>query len=224
MGKKKTLRDHADTLADSLAPHVENARDKASPLLADARDKAGPVLADARDKAGPLLADARDKAAPLVSEARERIANDVIPAVKDALAAVDDATEDVRTEAKKRGKAVAAAAKGEVDEPSKKHRLRKVLIALGLGGIAYAVAKRLGGQQSSANWQSSYTPPPAPVPPPTGGPVAAADDSAASDPAEAASDAADAPHDVSTPDNPAAEVPVDEPGGAAKKATKKQQG
>ncbi len=148
----------------------------------------------------------------------------MIPAVKDALAAADAATEDVRAEAKKRGKAVAAAAKGEVEAPGSKHRVRKVLIALGLGGIAFAVAKRLGGQQSSANWQSSYTPPPAPVPPPSGGPVAAGDDTAASDPGEAASDAADAPHDVSTPDNPATEVSVDEPGDApaSKTAAKKK--
>ena len=137
--------------------------------------------------------DARDKAAPYVSEARDRINSDVIPAVKDAIAALDDATEDARAEAKKRGKAVAAAAKGEVEAPGSKHRVRKVLIALGLGGIAFAVAKRLGGQQPSTNWQSSYTPPPAPVPPPARGPVAGgADDIAASTPGEAASDAADA--------------------------------
>jgi vacuolar-type H+-ATPase subunit H len=221
MGKKKTLRDHAGDLADTLAPHVESARDKAGPVLADARDKAAPVLADARDKAAPLFAEAKDKAGPLVAEARDRISSDVIPAVKDALAAVDDATEDVRAEAKKRGKAVAAAAKGEVDAPGSKHRVRKVLIALGLGGVAFAIAKRLGGQKSSANWQSSYTPPPAPVPPPAGGPVAGSDDTAASDPAEAAADSAEGPHDVTTPDDPAAEVSVDEPGGAAKKATKK---
>ena len=71
-----------------------------------------------------------------------------------------------------------------------------------------AVAKRLGRRQPTTNWQSSYTPPPAPTPPPAGGPLAGAglgatagtgahraeaDDTAASDPAEAASDAADVP-------------------------------
>ena len=234
MGKKKTLRDHAGNLADSLAPHVENARDKAGPVLAEARDKAAPVLADARDKAGPLLAEAkekagpllteaREKAAPIVSEARDRFNSDVVPAVKEALAAVDEATEDVRAEALKRGKAVAAAAKGEVEAPGKQHhRVRNVLIALGLGGIAFAIAKRLGGQQSSANWQSSYTPPPAPVPPPTGGPVAGSDDTAASDPAEAAADSAEGPHDVTTPDDPATEVAVDAPGDATKKTAAKK--
>ena len=230
MGKKKTLRDHASDLADTLAPHVENARDKAAPVLADARDKAGPLLSDARDKAGaglsdardkaaPYLSDARDKAAPYVSDARDKFTSDVLPAMTAALAAVDEATEDARSETKKRGKAVAAALRGEVAAPEEKHRGRTLLILLGLGGIAFAVAKRLGARQPTTNWQSSYTPPPAPVPPPAGGPVAGADigahradepdDIAASDPGEAVSDAADAPHDASTPDTPVTEVDVD---------------
>ena len=240
MGKKKTLRDHASGLTDTLAPHVEtarekagpvladardkggaylaDARDKAGPLLADARDKAAPVLADARDKAAPLLADARDKAAPYVSDAKDKLTSDVLPVVTAALAAVDEATADTRAETKKRGKAVAAALKGEVEAPEKKHRVRSLLVVLGLGGIAFAVVKRLGRRQPTTSWQSSYTPPPAPVPPAAGGPVAGAgahradaesDDTAASDPTEAASDAADVPHEASTPDNPVTEIDVD---------------
>jgi vacuolar-type H+-ATPase subunit H len=233
LGKKKTLteqlRDQASDLADALAPHVESARDKAGPLIADARDKAAPLLADARDKAGPylteardkaapLLADARDKAAPVVSDARDRFQKDVLPAVTAALASLDEATEEVRAEGKKRGKAVVAAAKGEVAAPEKKHRFRTLLIVVGLGGIAYAATKALGKKQPTNNWQSSYTPPPAPTPPPAGGPVAgggtgahraeAPHDEAASDPAEAASDAADEPHAATTPDNPVEEVDV----------------
>jgi hypothetical protein len=139
--------------------------------------------------------------------------------VSAALASLDEATEDVRAEGKKRGKAVVAAAKGEIDAPQKKHRLRTLLIVVGLGGIAYAATKALGKKQPTNNWQSSYTPPPAPTPPPAGGPVAgagnagahraeSANDEAASDPAEAASDAADVPHAASTPDNPVEEVDV----------------
>ena len=233
LGKKKTLteqlRDQASDLADALAPHVENARDKAGPLIADARDKAVPLLSEARDKAAPyiseardkaapLLADARDKAAPVVSDARERFQKDVLPAVAAALASIDEATEDVRTEGKKRGKAVVAAAKGDIAAPEKKHRVRNLLIVIGLGGIAYAATKAMGKKQPTNNWQSSYTPPPAPTPPPAGGPVAGAgnagahraepDDEAASDPGEAASDAADEPHAATTPDNPVEEVDV----------------
>ena len=184
MGKKKTLREQlreqAGDLAGTLAPPVENARDKAVPVLIDARDRAVPVLTA-------------------------------------ALASVDEATEDVRDETRKRGKAVAAALKGEIEAPQKKHRGRKLLVLLGLGGLGFAAYKKFGGKQPTTTWQSSYTPPPAPTPPPAGGPVAGEgahradatpDDSAASDPAEAASDATDVPHDATTPDKPVEEIDV----------------
>src|SRR3954453_2922842 len=250
MGKNKTLRDHASELAETLAPHVELARDKAAPLLADARDKAAPVLAearlkaapyvadardkaapllaDARDKAAPVLADARDKAAPYVADARDRLTTEVLPVVTAALASVDAATEEARAETLKRGKAVAAALRGEVEAPQKKHRGRLLLILLGIGGAVFAGIRVMGNRRATTNWQSSYTPPPAPATPSTtttsspagGGLVAGSegglhraeaspDDTAASDPAEAVSDATDVPHPSSTPDNPVTEVDVD---------------
>jgi hypothetical protein len=225
MGNKKTLgeqlRDQATDLAGTLAPHVENARDRAVPVLTEARDKAVPVLVDARDKAAPYVSDARDKAAPYVSEARDRFTETLLPAITAAIASVDEATEDARAETAKRGRAVAAALKGEVEAPQKKHRGRTLLIVLGLSSIGYAAFKKFGSKQPTTSWQSSYTPPPAPTPAPAGGPVAGgagahradadaeSEDSAASDPAEAASDAADVPHGTSTPDSPATEVDVD---------------
>jgi vacuolar-type H+-ATPase subunit H len=251
MGKKKTLRDHASELADTLAPHVEVAREKAAPLLADARDKAAPVLAearvkaaplladarekaapvlaDARDKAAPVLADAREKAAPYVADARDRFTTEVLPVVTAAVASVDAATQEARAETLKRGKAVAAALKGEVEAPQEKHRGRFLLILLGIGGAVFAGVRVLGNRRATTNWQSSYTPPPAPTTPSTTttspGPVgdglvagsegglhraeASPDDTAASDPAEAVSDATDVPHPSSTPDNPVTEVDVD---------------
>jgi vacuolar-type H+-ATPase subunit H len=230
MGTKKTrleqLREQAGDLAgnarDKAGPVLADARDKAVPVLADARDRAVPVLVDARDKAAPYVADARDKAAPYVADARDRFNETVLPVLTAALASVDEATEDVRDETKKRGKAVAAALKGEVAPPEKKHRGRKLLILLGLGGLGYAAFKKFGSKQPTTNWQSSYTPPPAPTPSPSGGPVASGgagahrldaegDDTAASDPGEAASDAADQPHDATTPDNPVEEVDVNKP-------------
>ena len=210
MGKTKTLRDHASDLAESLAPHVENARDKAAPMLADARDKAG-----------PLLADARDKAAPYVAEARDRIASDVLPVLNSALESLDEATEDVRHETLRRGKAVTAALKGEIAAPEPKRRKRRgplLLVLLGLGAIGFAVARRLGDRQATTTWQSSYTPP-APASPSTApaSPAAAASpapgtaDTAASDPAEAAADATETPHPATTPEQPATEIDVDKP-------------
>jgi len=221
MGKKKTLREQlreqASDLAGTLAPHVENARDKAVPVLTEARDKAVPVLTEARDKAAPYVSEARDKAAPYVSDARDRFSETVLPVLTAALASVDEATEDVRDETMKRGKAVAAALKGEIEAPKKKRRGWKLLVLLGLAGLGYAGYQKFGGKQPTTTWQSSYTPPPAPTPAPAGGPVAGAgahradaepDDTAASDPAEAASDATDVPHDATTPDTPVEEIDV----------------
>jgi vacuolar-type H+-ATPase subunit H len=221
MGKNKTLREQlreqASDFAGTLAPHVENARDKAVPVLTEARDKAVPVLTEARDKAAPYVAEARDKAAPYVSDARDRFSETVLPVLTAALASVDEATEDVRDETKKRGKAVAAALKGEIEAPKKKRRGWKLLVLLGLAGLGYAGYQKFGGKQPTTTWQSSYTPPPAPTPAPAGGPVAGAgahradaepDDTAASDPAEAASDATDVPHDATTPDTPVEEIDV----------------
>jgi vacuolar-type H+-ATPase subunit H len=221
MGKNKTLREQlreqASDFAGTLAPHVENARDKAVPVLTEARDKAVPVLTEARDKAAPYVAEARDKAAPYVSDARDRFSETVLPVLTAALASVDEATEDVRDETMKRGKAVAAALKGEIEAPKKKRRGWKLLVLLGLAGLGYAGYQKFGGKQPTTTWQSSYTPPPAPTPAPAGGPVAGAgahradaepDDTAASDPAEAASDATDVPHDATTPDTPVEEIDV----------------
>ena len=221
MGKNKTLREQlreqASDLAGTLAPHVENARDKAVPVLTEARDKAVPVLTEARDKAAPYVSEARDKAAPYVSDARDRFSETVLPVLTAALASVDEATEDVRDETMKRGKAVAAALKGEIEAPKKKRRGWKLLVLLGLAGLGYAGYHKFGGKQPTTTWQSSYTPPPAPTPAPAGGPVAGAgahradaepDDTAASDPAEAASDATDVPHDATTPYTPVEEIDV----------------
>ena len=221
MGKNKTLREQlreqASDLAGTLAPHVENARDKAVPVLTEARDKAVPVLTEARDKAAPYVSEARDKAAPYVSDARDRFSETVLPVLTAALASVDEATEDVRDETKTRGRAVAAALKGEIEAPKKKRRGWKLLVLLGLAGLGYAGYQKFGGKQPTTTWQSSYTPPPAPTPAPAGGPVAGAgahradaepDDTAASDPAEAASDATDVPHDATTPDTPVEEIDV----------------
>lgn len=203
--KSKKLRDHAEDwatdLADRVGPRVETARDKAAPYLADARQKAGPVLTEARDKA-------RDKAGPAIHDARQRLATDVLPLIAAAVAAADDATEEVRTESRKRGKAAMAALKGDVEPPKKKHRLRNFLLVLGLGGLVAAVAKKLSDRPATTTWQSSYTPTPSPA---TGAHRAedeAADDQGGSSPDVVAADNAAEPHATTTPDNPAETVDV----------------
>jgi hypothetical protein len=209
---------------DRAVPVLVDARDRATPVLVMAREKAAPYFSDAIDKATPVLSSARDsaapvldKAAPVLSDAKDRFTAEVLPIVTAAISALESATEDARAEAGKRTKALATALKGEVAPPPKKHTGRNVLVALGLGGAAFAVVKRLTSKQPTTSWQSSYTPPPAPTPSSTGGPVTdvgahRADtptDTAASDPGEAVADAAEVPHDATTPDNPATEIDVD---------------
>jgi hypothetical protein len=218
-----------DEARDRVVPVFVSARDLAVPYLADARDVAAPYLADARDVAAPYVATARDKAAPYVSDARDRVSitftSEVLPVVTAALAALDDATEDARHETVKRGRALAAALRGEIeahaDEPvveaasESSHWLRTVLVALGLGGAGFAVVKRLNARQQTDSWQSSYTPPSSTTPAASTTPLAdaaadsVADDAAASDPGEALADATDTPHVATTPDNPVTEVDVD---------------
>jgi hypothetical protein len=237
MAHNKTLRDQATGLAESLAPRVESARDKAGPALAEARDRASEVLdlaapyvTDARNLAAPYVAAARDNAAPYVSDAREKVTvtftTEVLPVVTAALAAVDDATEDARAETLKRGKAVAAALKGELAQQQEEapattstsgdsHKLRNLLLALGVGGAGFAAVKRVTGAKKSNDWQTSYVP----APPASSGrsdtPLAdaasdaQAHDVAASDPGEAVADATDTPHRPSSPDNPVTEVDLD---------------
>ncbi len=235
--KSKQFRRQANQLSRSLALQVESARDKAGPVIADARDKAAPVIADARDKAAPVIADARDKAAPAIDTAKDRFNSDVRPKIAAAVVAAGEATEDVRGEAKKRGRATAAALKGEVDPPKQTHRLRRFLVFTGLTAIGALVAKALSDRKSSTAWQSSYEPSPAssdaaqstgtsadsaPVSPattalsdPTPAATSAAaasgiagDDEGAAGPDEAAADAADVPHPATTPDEPAEEIKV----------------
>jgi vacuolar-type H+-ATPase subunit H len=198
--KTKNLRDQANDLAGKLAPHVETARAKAGPVVADARDKAAPVIADARD----------------------RFTHEVLPVLTAAVAAASEATEDVREDAAKRGKAAVAALKGQVDPPKQKHRVRKLLMVLGLGGVVAFVAKKMSDREPTTAWQSSYTPPPAPAAGTTttmpGTPEAddsgigahradeTADDVGGASPDVAVADAAAEPHVATSPDNPVEEI------------------
>ncbi|WP_148615461.1 hypothetical protein [Nocardioides rubriscoriae] len=203
--KKKSLVDQAidqaGDVVDALRPHVESAygqardfvQETAVPALADAYDKAGPVLADARDKATPVLADARAKAVPLV--------------VSGAALAGEKATA-----ARALAEAKVAQVKGE--EPRKRRKLKTLLVLGAVAGGVAVVAKKLQGGGQSDNWQSSYTPSPAPAAPAAPStPVASAptsvEDPGGAGPDEALADAVEAPHPVSTPDEPAEVVEID---------------
>ncbi len=217
--KKKSLIDQASDYVDSMKPQIESAvstaKAKAVPLLNDARDKAGPVLADARDKAGPALADARAKAAPIIAGGAAYAADKA--AIGAAIASEKAAIgRDLAAEKAAVGRELAAAKVAQLQgKPVKKKggKLRKVLLFGGLAAAAGVIAKKLQGDKASDNWQSSYVPSPPPAPAPVRD---VSDDGAGSSPDEAVSDAVDQPHPVTTPDDPADTVTIDED--AAKKS------
>lgn len=196
--RKKSLIDRAADYVEGVIPQIESAlteaKDRAVPVLNDARDKAAPVIADARDKAAPVIADARAKATPILAEG--------------AAVAADRASIGAAIAAEKaaQGRDLAAAKLAEIQgKPVKKKRkLRKVLLVGGLAAAGGVVYSKLKGSTSD-NWQSSYTPTPPPAPTP-----GAADDTSGSSPDEALADSADKPHAVSTPDDPAEVVDIDQ--------------
>lgn len=209
--KSKNFLDHANErasgFADRIGPQVESA-------VGTAREKAGPMIAEAREKAAPMIAEAREKAAPAVHDARDKLTTDVLPVLTAALAAAGEATEDVRSETGRRGKAAIAALKGEVEAPApKKHRFRKFLLVLGLGGAVAFVARKMSDRSATTTWESTPTPTPAPAPAAPAGAHRAENESSGHDqggssPDVAAADAAAEPHAATTPDNPAETIDV----------------
>ncbi|MEI5673381.1 MULTISPECIES: hypothetical protein [unclassified Nocardioides] len=216
--KKKSLLDQASDYVDSVRPQVEAAfaqavdvvedfvNDTARPALHDAQKKAGPALADARVRAAAAASDAKDKAAPVVADARAR----AVPLIASGAAIAGEKASAVKDLADQK----VAELKGE--PPKKKGgKLKKIaLFAIVAGGVGYAAKKLQGGKQSDS-WQSSYVPAPPPAGPTSpkapGAPkVTPADDPAGAAPDEAIADQAEGAHDVTTPDEPAEVVSIDE--------------
>lgn len=203
---ESALESAKDFVSDTALPALTDARDKAGPVLVDARDKAAPVLADARDRAVSGLSEARDKAAPIVADARDKAA----PYVASGAAIAAERASGARDLAEVK----LARLKGE-EPPRKKRRFVKFLaIAAVAGGVA-VVARKLQGGAKTDDWQSSYTPAPAPSPtsataaPTPAAPQAGIEDVGGAGPGEAISDAAEAPHPVTSPDEPAQVVEVE---------------
>jgi hypothetical protein len=215
---KKTLTDQAAELVEQVTPHVEAARER---LVNDYLPVAQSMLADARDTARDVALDARDAAQEAAAHAEKSTRKSRKKAAKKA-----------RSKAAQMAAAAAAAAPmtapladkvAEKVEP-KRGRKKRVLVLLGLAGLAAFVAKKLSGSGAST---SSYTPPSRPVPSPRPAPVAdpltkastppVATSGLQADPAEpdstvdrggafldeAVADASEEPHKVTTPDQPA---------------------
>jgi hypothetical protein len=182
--KDKSLIDQAGEYVDQVKPQLEAA-------VATAKDKAGPVIADARDKAAPVIADAKAKAGPAIASG--------------AAVAAEKVAEAASVAADKAAEAAEKVAEAAEPEPKKKGgKFKKLLILTGIAAAAAFIASKLRARKESDNWQSSYTPTPAPAPT-----SETPDDEGGASPDEALADQAEAPHQVTTPDEPADVVDVE---------------
>ena len=178
--KNKSLLDQA---TETMSEYVDQVRPQVESAVAAAKDKAGPAIAEAKAKAGPAIAEG----AALAAEKIALGASIAAEKAAEAAQAAADMVEEAATPEKKKGGVV-----------------KKLLIFTGLAAIAFVVVKKVTSGGESDNWQSSYTPTPAPRP------TAVPDEAGGASPDEAISDQAEAPHPVTTPDDPAEVVDVTE--------------
>ena len=157
---KERAESASQTLGQKVGPVVSTAKEKAKPYADKAVERGATVASAAVEKVGPVVDDALHKVGPATTDAaekaRERLNEDVLPKLSSALTALAAAAEPVVEETAKRGKATAAALKGEVEAPKKTHRLRTAMIVVGFGAIAAAAVKRFLTPKEPA-WQSTPT-------------------------------------------------------------------
>ncbi len=199
------VHDAALTAKDRLSPAVEQARERVVPLLDDARTRVTPAVRDAASSA-------REKLGPVAEQAAERtrqLQHDVGPPVAAAVTAAAAASAPYRQEAKRRGVAAVAALRGEVEPPAKKHRFRKLLIVLGIGGAVAAAYKWFSGKDADDQWKQAYQPDVGPASDSYAAAAPATEDPAAAGPDEALADNTEEPHAPTTPDEPLEETAVE---------------
>ena len=198
--KKKSLLDQAtDTVDASTPPGRSRQVDDRSTRVAASTRQAGPALADAKAKAGPALADAKAKAAP-----RGRRRGAALAAEKLAAGASVGRREGA-TEA-----AEAAAAKvasgGQQPKKKKGGKLKK------LAALRRHRRRRRRSSPRSCRAATESRQLAVVLHPDARAPRARPTEDARRRrrPAEAISDAAETPHPVTTPDEPAEVVDVDD--------------
>jgi hypothetical protein len=144
---KKKERSTMATLADDAASAVEPKADVALDKLSTATDQARVTMSET---VVPAVQDAKDKVAPAIQEAKDKI----VPAIQEAMDKVIPVAEQAIQESKERGR-MAAEKVGIVEKPKKSHKLRNLLIVLGLGGVAAFVYTKLTGKQADPAWTTS---------------------------------------------------------------------
>ncbi|GAA1437461.1 hypothetical protein GCM10009616_39250 [Microlunatus lacustris] len=142
----------------AVAPYAQAAADKVAPLAEAASLRIAPVVAG-----GTAVAqDAVSKVGPAFESARDHVNDELLPKVGTALSAA--AASPLAVEVVKRGRATAAAARGELTLPEEKAGgswVKRIAVVAALAGVAVVVRKLLGGSQDSG-WQAARPSTPAP--------------------------------------------------------------
>ncbi|GAA2100783.1 hypothetical protein GCM10009841_15920 [Microlunatus panaciterrae] len=146
---------YAQQAAEAVTPYAHQAAERVAPLAHSAKQRSAKAAHDALDKYGPVLDDALDRVTPAVEAARHRVQDDLLPKLSEALEAA--ASSAVAVEATKRGRATAAALKGELAVPEKKKKgrwVKRLAIVAAVGGLAALAAKKLLGNNDN-EWQAA---------------------------------------------------------------------
>jgi hypothetical protein len=149
-----------------VSPYAQQAAARIAPIATSAKQRSARVAHEAVERIGPVLDDALERLSPAVEAARDKMSAEVLPKLSQTLSAAAGAP--LVVEAKKRGKAAVAAAKGELElPPEKKKKKGRWLIGLGIvaaiaGATVVLIRKFLGSRD--ADWQAarpttSYAPP-----------------------------------------------------------------
>ncbi|MFX4272720.1 hypothetical protein ACQBAR_06010 [Propionibacteriaceae bacterium Y1685] len=153
----------AGAVRDKVDPHLQNVADRVGPLAQQARKSGAHYAHNALEKVTPVLDEAWEKVTPAVESAREKVQGDLLPKLNDLLAEAAD--HPAAQEATKRGRATAAALRGELEVPKKRNKVGRVLAGVAIfaaigGAVAYALRKFLDNRD--AEWEapapSSYGP------------------------------------------------------------------
>jgi hypothetical protein len=147
-----------------VSPYAHQAAERIAPIATSAKQRGARVAQDAVERIGPVLDDALERLSPAVEAARDKMSSEVLPKLSETLSAA--AGTPVVVEARKRGKAAVAAAKGELELPKEKKKGRWLIglaiVAAIAGATVVLVRKFLGSRD--ADWQAarpttSYAPP-----------------------------------------------------------------
>jgi hypothetical protein len=146
---------YAQQAAGRVSPYAHQAADRIAPLATSARQSGARAAHGAVEKIGPVLDDAFERVSPAVEAARSKMSEEILPMLSEKLSAA--AGSPVVEEAKKRGKAAVAAAKGELELPKEKKKGRWLIgfaIFATLAGAAVIVVRKFLGSRD-ADWQAA---------------------------------------------------------------------